>query len=142
MIAVNTAHLVELADRHVVVMATVNPDGRPQLSLVRPHVTADGIDITLTDQRVKTRNLRHDPRVALLAAAPDDERFVVVNGHAELSDISRQPGDETGQRLADMYRHLAGEHPDWDDYYQAMVNDRRLIAHITPTNTYHGGTHT
>jgi hypothetical protein len=40
-----------------------------------------------------------------------------------------------------MYRALAGEHPDWDDYHQAMVTDRRLIAHITVTHTYGGGTH-
>jgi PPOX class probable F420-dependent enzyme len=139
---VDAAQLYELEHRKVVVMATIHPDGRAQLSLVRPWVHDGMIDVTLTERRVKTRNLRHDPRVALIAASGDDERFVVAEGHAILTDISTEPGDETGQQLADIYRALAGEHPDWDDYFRAMVDDRRLIAHITVTHTYDGGTHT
>ena len=62
--------------------------------------------------------MRNDPRVALIAAHGDDQRFVVAEGHAALTDMTTAPGDETGQRLADLYRALAGEHPDWDDYYR------------------------
>jgi hypothetical protein len=72
----------------------------------------------------------------------DLERFVVAEGRAELTPISTEPGDETGQRLADLYRAVAGEHPDWDGYHQAMVEDRRLVAVLTLDNTYAGGTHT
>jgi PPOX class probable F420-dependent enzyme len=141
-LVVDAAHLDELKNRKVVVMATIHPDGRPQLSLVRPWVHDGMIEVTLTERRFKTRNMRNDPRVALIAAHRDDQRFVVAEGHAALTDTTTAPGDETGQQLADLYRALAGEHPDWDDYYRAMVDDRRLIARITIDHTYSAGIHT
>ena len=136
-----TTGLTQLATQPVVVMATVQPDGRPQLSLVRPWVHDGVVDLTLTDRRIKSRNLRRDPRVALLAASADHTRFVVVEGEAELSPVSSSPGDDTGQWLADLYRALAGEHPDWDDYFEAMVRDERLVARIAVTHAYEGGSH-
>ncbi|MGH9290314.1 MAG: PPOX class F420-dependent oxidoreductase [Acidimicrobiales bacterium] len=136
------AHLEALARHPVVVMATVQPDGRPHLSLVRPWVHDGVAEVTLTDQRVKTRNLRANPRAAFLAVGDGWERFVVADGRAELSPVSTEPGDATGQRLADLYRAVAGEHPEWDDYHRAMVADRRLVASITLDHTYAGGTHT
>jgi PPOX class probable F420-dependent enzyme len=124
------------------VMATLHLDGRPQLSLVRPWFH-DGIaEVTLTDARVKTRNLRADPRTALLATGADGQRFVVAEGRANLSTVTSTPGDETGVALAQLYTALAGEHPDWDDFHEAMVRDRRLIATIEIDHTYTGGTHT
>jgi Pyridoxamine 5'-phosphate oxidase len=67
------------------VMATLHLDGRPQLSLVRPSFHDGVAEITLTDTRVKTRNLRADPRAALLATADDAQHFVVAEGRARLS---------------------------------------------------------
>jgi PPOX class probable F420-dependent enzyme len=135
------AHLTELASPSVVVMATLHPDGRPQLSLVRAWVHDGVAEVSLTEHRVKTRNLRRDPRVALLGASGGDQRFVVAEGVAELSDPSTAPGDETGRQLADLYRALAGDHPDWNEYDRAMVEDQRLVARITIDNTYDGGAH-
>jgi PPOX class probable F420-dependent enzyme len=126
----------------VLVMATLHRDGRPQLSLVRPWIHGHRAEITLTDARVKTRNLRADPRAALLAATADGQRFVVGEGTATLSSVSTEPGDETGQALSRLYRALAGDHPDWDDFYRAMTHDKRLVATIEISNTYVGGTHT
>jgi PPOX class probable F420-dependent enzyme len=140
--APDPSHLDELAAQPILVMATIHPDGRPQLSLVRPWIH-DGIaEITLTASRIKTRNLRADRRAALLALGDADERFVVAEGRAELSAVSTSPGDDTGRKLAHLYRALAGEHPDWDDYLRAMVRDERLIATIDIEHTYTGGTRT
>jgi PPOX class probable F420-dependent enzyme len=136
------AHLHDLRAQPVVVMATLHRDGRPQLSLVRPWIHGDRAEISLTDTRAKTRNLRADPRAALLAATADGQGFVVGEGTATLSIVSTEPGDETGQALARLYRALAGDHPDWDDFYRAMTNDKRLVATIEVSNTYAGGTHT
>jgi uncharacterized protein len=140
--AVTADRLDLIAERKVVVMATVHPDGRPQLSLIRPRVDGSQIEVSLTDRRVKTRNLRLDPRCALIAVGRDDETFVVVEAHATLTDTSRHPGDEVGRELAALYRALAGEHPDWDNYYMAMVDERRLIARLEVSHSYDGGTHT
>jgi hypothetical protein len=31
------------------------------------------------------------------------------------------------------YRSISGEHPDWDDYRAAMINQSRCLIRITPT---------
>ena len=60
----------------------------------------------------------------------------MVEGDAELSAVSTEPGDATGQELADLYRALNGEHPDWDEYFAAMVADERQVLRIRPTHVY------
>jgi hypothetical protein len=35
--------------------------------------------------------------------------------------------------LVDYYRRLAGEHPDWDEYREAMVRDQRCLLKLTVT---------
>jgi hypothetical protein len=32
--------------------------------------------------------------------------------------------------LEDYYRGISGEHPDWDDYREAMVRERRVLVRI------------
>lgn len=139
---VEASHLDAFGQRNVVVMATIGVDGRPQLSLVRPWVHDGLIEVSLTERRVKTRNLRNDGRASFLAASVDDTSFVVAEGDAHLTDTTTEPDDDTGRQLAQLYRALAGEHPDWDDYHRTMVHDRRLVARVTVTHTYSGGTHT
>ena len=35
-----------------------------------------------------------------------------------------------------MYRNIAGEHPDWDEYRQAMVTDRRVLMTLLISHVY------
>jgi PPOX class probable F420-dependent enzyme len=123
-------------------MATVHPDGWPQLSLVQQHCHDGVLDVSLTEQRIKVRNLRCDPRAAVLILPDGNQRFVVAEGPVALSPPSTTPGDEVGRNLENLYRSLAGEHPDWDDYRRAMVADRRLVGRMNIAHTYAGGAHT
>lgn len=132
-------HLALFAQHRFAVMATLHPDGSPQLSLVQQHAHDGVLDVSLTARRVKTRNLRRDPRVAVLVLPEGMSRFVVAEGRGELTDVSRTPGDDVGRALAELYESLAGPHPDWDDYLAAMVRDQRLRCRITVTHTYAGG---
>jgi hypothetical protein len=34
--------------------------------------------------------------------------------------------------LETVYRTIAGEHPNWDEYRQAMVRDQRVVIRIRP----------
>ncbi len=43
------------------------------------------------------------------------------------------PGDATCDALVEYYRLVAGEHPDWDEYRQAMVEEGRLLATFVPS---------
>ena len=110
---------------HRAVMATFRSDGRPQLS---PVTTAlDGAGRVLISSRqtaIKVKNLRRDPRISL--ALMNDGFFgewYQVEGTAE---IVEQP--EALDLLVEYYRFAAGEHPDWDEYREAMVRDQRVVV--------------
>lgn len=119
------------------VLTTIKRDGRPQLSNIIYAVQDDGtIDISVTATRAKARNAARDPRVSLHVSRDDFSAYVVIDGDAELSPVSTEPGDAAGLRLQELYRQLVGEHEDWDDYLRTMVTDQRQVLTISPTHAY------
>ena len=119
------------------VLTTIKRDGRPQLSNIVYLVGDDGsVQISLTDSRAKTRNLRRDPRASLHVTAADFWSYVVLEGDVSLTPVAADPNDATADALVEYYRALVGEHDDWDDYRRAMVNDSRLVATLVPTRAY------
>jgi PPOX class probable F420-dependent enzyme len=115
---------------HRAVLATSRADGRPQLSPVAVAVGADGrILISTREPAMKVRNLTRDPHASLCIL---NDRFfgewIQAEGIAELVHLP-----EAMDLLVDYYRRVAGEHPDWDEYRDAMRNERRLIVAITMT---------
>ena len=119
------------------VLVTIKRDGRPQTSNIMFVVGDDGlIRISVTAPRAKARNAARDPRVSLHINQDDFWAYAVIEGDAELSSVSTVPGDATGQALADLYRAMQGEHPDWDEYFATMVKDQRLVLTIHPTHVY------
>jgi PPOX class probable F420-dependent enzyme len=122
------------ASRRHGVLVTLRRDGRPQTSDI-VYVVVDGtIKISITADRAKTKNLRRDPRAVLHVSAPDLWSYVSLDGTVELTDVTRTPGDDVGRELADLYeRASGGPHPDWDEYYRAMVDEQRLVARFHPS---------
>ena len=119
------------------VLVTLKRDGRPQTSNIMFAVGDDGlIRISVTAPRAKTKNAARDPRVSLHINQDDFWAYAVIEGDAELSPVSTEPGDATGQELADLYRSMSGEHPNWDEYFASMVRDERLVLRIRPTHVY------
>lgn len=119
------------------VLATQKRDGRPQLSNVTHQVGDDGVvRISITADRAKHANLRRDPRASLHVSRDDFWAYVVLEGDVVLSAVANEPGDATVDELVELYRSLAGEHPDWGEYRQAMVNDRRVVARLRPIHAY------
>jgi len=53
-----------------------------------------------------------------------------------LTPVAAAPDDDTTDQLVAYYRSVAGEHSDWAQYRQAMVDDRRLLLKLTPTHAY------
>jgi PPOX class probable F420-dependent enzyme len=127
-----------LASRHDGVLATIRSDGRPQLSNVNYAFdeAARTIRVSITDDRAKTRNLRRDPRASLHVTTGKFWPYTVAEGTAELSPVAADPGDATVEELIDLYRSIQGEHPDWDDYRTAMVEDRRLVLRLAVDRVY------
>jgi len=120
------------------VLATIKRDGRPQLSNVSYHFNPRStvIEVSITEPRAKTRNLRRDPRASILVSADDGWSYAVAEGTAELSPPAADPHDDTVEGLIALYRNIAGEHPDWDDYRRAMVDDRRVLMRLPISHLY------
>jgi PPOX class probable F420-dependent enzyme len=120
------------------VLATIKRDGRPQLSNVSYHFDPREVvvRVSITEPRAKTRNLRRDPRASILVDADDGWSYAVAEGTAELTPPATAPGDDTVEALIALYRNIAGEHPDWDDYRQAMVTDRRVLLTLPISHVY------
>jgi uncharacterized protein len=120
------------------VLATIKRDGRPQLSNVsyyfNPRTTV--IEVSITEPRAKTRNLRRDARASMLVTCDDGWSYAVAEGAAELSAPAVDPHDDTVEGLIALYRNIAGEHPDWDDYRRAMVTDRRVLMRMPISHLY------
>jgi PPOX class probable F420-dependent enzyme len=127
-----------LTERKRGVLVTLKADGRPQLSNVDFAFDADRrtVRLSTTDDRAKTRNLRRDPRVGLHVTTPDGGAYAVYEGVAELTAVAKDPQDEAVEELVDVYREVQGDHPDWDEYREAMVSDRRLVVSFEIDHAY------
>jgi uncharacterized protein len=130
--------LAVIADNSLGVLATLKRDGRPQLSNVSYYFDARSvaIQVSVTEPRAKTRNLRRDPRASLLVTSDDGWSYAVAEGAAELTPPALAVDDDTVEALITLYRNIAGEHPDWDDYRQAMVTDRRVLLTMPIAHVY------
>ena len=120
------------------VLATIRGNGRPQLSNVGYAYDGAGplLRVSVTDDRAKTRNLRRDPRASFHVTTADGWAYAVAESTAELSAVAREPGDATVDELVEVYRAVAGEHPDWDDFRAAMVRERRLVLRLPVERVY------
>ncbi|ORB74249.1 PPOX class F420-dependent oxidoreductase [Mycobacterium scrofulaceum] len=120
------------------VLATIKRDGRPQLSNVSYHFDPRdlAVRVSITEPRAKTRNLRRDPRASILVDADDGWSYAVAEGTAVLTPPAAAPDDDTVEALIALYRNIAGEHPDWDEYRQAMVTDRRVLLTLPIAHLY------
>ncbi|MEY9968666.1 PPOX class probable F420-dependent enzyme [Streptacidiphilus sp. MAP12-16] len=128
--------LIEQA--HGGALVALKRDGRPQLSNVS-HIYDPGarlLRISTTADRAKVANLRRDPRASFYVTSPDQRTYAVAEGTAELTPVSADPHDATVDELVEVYRLIAGEHPNWDEYRAAMVADRRLVVRLSVERVY------
>jgi PPOX class probable F420-dependent enzyme len=116
--------------RHRMLIATTRADARPQISPVSGGLDGQGrIVIASYPTRAKTRNAERDVRASVVVLSDDwNGAWVQVDGDAE---VLHMPDAEDG--LVDYYRSIAGEHPDWHEYRQAMVVQNKSLIRITPT---------
>ena len=111
--------------RHNALVITRRSDGSPQASPVTCGVDEQGrIVVSTYPRRAKARNARRDPRVSVVVLSDSfGDAWVQIDGTAELIDAAVDV-----EPLVDYFRCIAGEHPDWDEYREAMrVQDKSLI---------------
>jgi PPOX class probable F420-dependent enzyme len=117
-----------LTEHHRAVLATRRSDGRIQMSPVTVGLDAEGRALVSSRETAyKTKNLRRDPHASLCVFV--DGFFgpwVQVDGTAEVVSLPAAM-----ELLVDYYRCVAGEHPNWDEYRQAMERDRRVLIRLS-----------
>jgi PPOX class probable F420-dependent enzyme len=126
---VDLAGLLEfLRPRHRCVLATTRRDGRPQLSPVTMGVDPEGRMVIATyPERTKATNAGRDPRVSACVLSDEfNGEWVQVDGAAEVVEPP-----EAIDALVEYFRSISGEHPDWDEYRQAMVDQGKVLLRVT-----------
>lgn len=132
--SVDAAELVDFVrPRHHMILITRRRDGAPQASPVTGGMDESGrIVISSYPDRAKVANLRRAAAGAVLVLSDDfGGAWVQVDGTAEILDMP-DPAAEDG--LVEYFRCISGEHPDWDEYRQAMRDQGKSLIRITPTN--------
>ncbi|RMI41737.1 PPOX class F420-dependent oxidoreductase [Streptomyces triticirhizae] len=116
--------------RHRAILLTRRTDGSPQGSPLTCGVDDSGrIVMSTYPERAKARNAKRDPEVSVLVLSDEwDGPWVQVDGTAEVLDVP-----EAVEPLVEYYRNIAGEHPDWAEYRQAMVRQGKSLIRVTPT---------
>jgi PPOX class probable F420-dependent enzyme len=108
-------------------VATLNPDGGPQTSVV--WLKRDGHDLlfTTTKQRRKGRNLARDPRVSITMFDPEDPYIhVEIRGRAELTD---DPDNALGNELSRRYLGTdAPADPEWAERVIVRVRAEKVVG--------------
>jgi PPOX class probable F420-dependent enzyme len=132
-----TEALAFAKDRKQGTLVTIGAKGRPQISnIMFVPGPGDTLRISITDDRVKTRNLRRDPRASLYVQGDNFWTWTVIEASAELSAVAADPHDATVDALVEYYRLGSGEHSDWEEYRAAMVTDHRLVLTLHPERAY------
>ena len=115
--------------RHRVLLGTTRRDGTTQLSPVSAGVDVEGRIVVATyPERAKVANLRRQAAAAALVLSDEwNGPWVQVDGDAEILDLP-----DALEPLVDYFRSISGEHPDWDEYRRAMVEQGKCLIRLTP----------
>ena len=116
-----------LREHHRGVLMTYRQDGRPQMSPILVGVNEQGQAIISTRETAyKVKNLRRDSRASVCVFT--DEFFgdwIQIDGTANVLSLP-----DALEPLVDYYRRVVGEHPDWEEYRQAMFDEQRVLLQI------------
>ena len=114
---------------HRGILSTRRRDGRPQLSPIAVAPGSPGtVLISTRETAMKAKNVERDPNVSVCVFTDD-----WYGAHVQLdgtATINRLP--DAMEPLVEYYRSIAGEHPDWDEYREAMVKQGKSIIRVTP----------
>lgn len=126
-IPADALHLFE--GEHLAHVATLMPDGSPQVSPVWVAEEGGQILINSAEGRLKTDNLRRDPRVALsITDARNPQESILIRGR--VAEITREGADDSIDQLSARYFGI-------DDYPARQPGEQRVIIRIEPERVTH-----
>jgi PPOX class probable F420-dependent enzyme len=121
-----------LEKHHAAIMVTLKKDGTPHVARVGLGLVDGNLESSGTRDRVRTKHLRRDPRATLFILDNDNPwSWLALETTVTILD-----GDDAPQLNLALYRVLAGEPKDLDEYLTAMVNEGRLIYRFDIKRAY------
>ena len=128
-----------VALNHQAVFTTFRGSGATQMSIVTVGVLAKGVAFTISPGSAKLANLRRNPRCSLMVSRSDWGDYAVLEGRAQVLSPGATPTEELRLTLREVYRVGSGkEHPDWEEFDQAVQKDRRSAIIVVPGHIYYG----
>jgi PPOX class probable F420-dependent enzyme len=116
-----------LDKKSIASLATLMADGSPHVTPVWVDVDGDEILVNTLDGRLKPRNIRRDPRVAITVPDPDNPTVaLIVRGTAELTN---EGADEHADALSKKYL-------DEDVFPYRQPGDVRVLIRIRPERVF------
>lgn len=115
----------DLLDKKAIAhLATLMPDGRPQVTPVWCDFDGRHVRVNSAKGRAKDRNMRRDPRVSLSLCDPDNPyRYLEVQGR--VAEVTEQGADGHIDALAKKYLGV-------DEYPHRRAGEVRVIYKIAP----------
>ncbi len=105
-------------------LSTVMSDGSPQASAVWVDTDGSSIVVNSAEGRLKDRNIRRDPRVAISVTDPDNPyRSLMIRGR--VAKITNDGADEHINRMAKKYMGV-------DEYPFRQPGEVRVLYYIEP----------
>ncbi len=122
---------------HRGVLTTFRRNGNAQMSIISCGPYRDGIAFTVTETRAKLHNLRRNPNCSLLVSNENWWGFLVLEGQASVLSVGNTDADELRLALRETFKAASGEeHSNWEEYDQAMHDDRRSVIIVVPERIY------
>ena len=120
--------------RHRAILLTRRSDGTPQGSPLTCGVDDSGRLVMSTyPERAKARNARRVSSVSVVVLSDEwNGPWVQIDGEAEVLDVP-----DAIEPLVEYYRNIAGEHPDWDEYREAMLPHALRAREVPPCRASH-----
>jgi len=113
-----------LNEKRFAVLATINSDGTPQLTTMWYLLEGDTIVMNTKAGRIKERNMRRDPRIAI--CVEDGYNYVTISGTVEMID-------DPEIALRDIYRlavRYDGEEAARQKVADQFSKERRITLHL------------
>ena len=121
-----------LETNHSAIMVTLKQDGTPHVARVGVGLVDGKLQSSGTESRVRTKHLKRDPRAGL-CVLDDGNRYAWLGIEARTAILD---GPDAPERNLALYRVLAGEPEDVDEYLGAMRTEGRLVYEFEAKRTY------
>ena len=122
--------------RGVITTFQANGSGHASIVVVGAY-QGNAAFVIVRGNSAKTRNLRRDSRCTVMSVSDNWRTCAVVEGQATLMDYHNTDPEKMRVELREVFRACGDkEHPDWEEYDQAMVEQDAVIVLVNPERVY------